>query len=186
MSADFGRDGWDGMNIDTIAIDDNAVTEYSRQIGDRLRMVRKRKRLSLLEVERRSNQEFKASVLGAYERGERVVSVPRLDRLATFYGVPIEQLLRREPSGPRLDGSTEPTGIRLAIDVVKLSQLQGPSFEALTRYLRSIQAQRRDVGADVVVVRRDDISSIAAMIAVPTVFVTARLTELGVLAADGG
>lgn len=174
------------MGIDTLVTEGDATTDYSRQIGDRLRTIRRQKRLSLLEVEQRSNQEFKASVLGAYERGERVVSVPRLDRLSKFYGVPIEQLLPGDTSTGRSAAPTEPAGIRLAIDVVKLSQLQGPSFEALTRYVRAIQAQRRDFGADVVAVRRDDMSSIAAMIAVPTVFVSARLAELGVLAADAG
>jgi transcriptional regulator with XRE-family HTH domain len=180
------------MSIETVATEDSAVTEagaatdYSRQIGDRLRRIRRQQRLSLLEVEQRSNQEFKASVLGAYERGERVVSVPRLDRLATFYGVPIEQLLQRESSAPRSVAHANGVQTKLAIDVVKLSQLQGPSFEALTRYLRSIQAQRQDFGADVVTVRRDDVCSIAAMIAVPTVFVTARLAELGVLSTDAG
>jgi transcriptional regulator with XRE-family HTH domain len=160
--------------------------EYSRQVGDRLRTIRRKQRLSLLEVEQRSNQEFKASVLGAYERGERVVSVPRLDRLSKFYGVPIEQLLQHDAPGPRPEAPIEPFETRLTIDVDKLSRLQGPSFEALTRYLRSIQAQRQDAGVDVVTVRRDDVCSIAAMIAVPTVFVTGRLAELGVLAGNAG
>lgn len=173
------------MGIDTAATEDSSATEYSRLIGDRLRTIRRQKRLSLLEVEQRSNQEFKASVLGAYERGERVVSVPRLDRLATFYGVPIEQLLHRESSGSPTIAHADGAHNTLSIDVVKLSRLQGPSVESLTRYLRSIQARRQDFGAEVVTVRRDDLCSIAAMIAVPTVFVTARLAELGVLATDG-
>jgi hypothetical protein len=124
--------------------------------------------------------------LGAYERGERVVSVPRLDRLARFYGIPIVQLLRREAGA--LASTPVPDGpdVRLTIDVAKLAQLPGPSFEALTRYLRSIQAQRQVFGVDVVTVRRDDVCSIAAMLAVSTGLVTARLAELGVLAADAG
>ena len=32
-------------------------------------------------------------MLGAYERGERAISVPRLQRLARFYNVPVDQLL---------------------------------------------------------------------------------------------
>src|SRR5581483_3457137 len=40
---------------------------------DRLRPIRRQKGLSLHEVEAMSNEEFKASVLGAYERGERVI-----------------------------------------------------------------------------------------------------------------
>src|SRR6056297_1403504 len=76
-------------------IDDEAPSVYSQQVGERLRVIRKQKRLSLQEVEAQSDQEFKASVLGAYERGERALSVPRLDRLAQFYSVPVEQLLPR-------------------------------------------------------------------------------------------
>src|SRR5205085_7741301 len=69
---------------------------YARRVGQRLRAIRRQKRLSLQEVEAASTQEFKASVLGAYERGERVISVPRLQRLADFYSVPVDQLLPRD------------------------------------------------------------------------------------------
>ena len=70
-----------------------AADAYSEQVGQRLRAIRRQKRLSLQEVEVTSTQEFKASVLGAYERGERAISVPRLRRLARFYNVPVDQLL---------------------------------------------------------------------------------------------
>jgi len=69
---------------------------YAVKVGGRLRAIRKQKRLSLQDVEASSDQEFKASVLGAYERGERAISVPRLQRLARFYAVPVDQLLPRE------------------------------------------------------------------------------------------
>ena len=58
------------------------------------RNIRLQKGLSLHDEER-SDKEFKASVLGAYERGERSISVPRLQRLAIFYGVPVDHLLPR-------------------------------------------------------------------------------------------
>src|SRR6478609_1768423 len=64
---------------------DPESTEYARLVGERLRAIRRQKRLSLQEAEELSGQEFKASVLGAYERGERAISVPRLHRLATVY-----------------------------------------------------------------------------------------------------
>ena len=70
-------------------------SEYGRRVGERLRAIRRQKRLSLQDVESESSQEFKASVLGAYERGERAISVPRLQRLAEFYQVPVDQLLPR-------------------------------------------------------------------------------------------
>ena len=71
-----------------VSFDEDAPSAYSQQVGERLRVIRKQKRLSLQEVEAQSTQEFKASVLGAYERGERALSVPRLDRLAQFYSCP--------------------------------------------------------------------------------------------------
>lgn len=72
---------------------EDSRNEYGRAVGERLRLIRRQKRLSLQEVEAVSDQEFKASVLGAYERGERAISVPRLHRLAQFYKVPVDQLL---------------------------------------------------------------------------------------------
>ena len=70
-----------------------ARVAYARAVGARLRAMRKQMRLSLQAVEAMSDQEFKASVLGAYERGERAISVPRLQRLAKLYDVPVDQLL---------------------------------------------------------------------------------------------
>src|ERR1700694_4182694 len=81
-----------------VASDDDEQEEaarvaYARAVGSRLRAMRKQMRLSLQAVEAMSDQEFKASVLGAYERGERAISVPRLQRLAKLYDVPVDQLL---------------------------------------------------------------------------------------------
>ena len=44
---------------------------YNELVGKRLRSIRKQRGLSLQDVQRLSSQEFKAAVLGAYERGER-------------------------------------------------------------------------------------------------------------------
>jgi transcriptional regulator with XRE-family HTH domain len=76
--------------------DNPMPTNYAQRVGERLRLIRKQKGLSLQEVEASSDQEFKASVLGAYERGERAISVPRLQRLARFYNVPVDQLLPQD------------------------------------------------------------------------------------------
>ena len=76
---------------------DEGSSPYSRLVGERLRSIRLQKNMSLGDVEQRSGEEFKASVLGAYERGERAISVPRLERLAKFYDVGIDQLLPRDP-----------------------------------------------------------------------------------------
>ncbi|MFM9136938.1 MAG: helix-turn-helix domain-containing protein, partial [Actinomycetota bacterium] len=116
---------------------------YARQLGERMRAIRQQKGLSLAEVEQSTNQEFKASVMGAYERGERIISVPRLERLARFYNVTIDQMLPRDPQ--RVEG-TQPGAApqkKLRIDVAKLSMMEGTQFTMLERLLRMIQVQRQ-------------------------------------------
>ena len=93
--------------------DTNTTQEYSGRVGERLRAIRRQKRISLQEVEAASGQEFKASVLGAYERGERAISVPRLQRLARFYTVPVDQLLPPD-AGPSF-------GVESAEEVIDLT-----------------------------------------------------------------
>ncbi len=161
--------------------DDDAVSSpYSQKVGERLRAIRRQKRLSLQEVEAQSHQEFKASVLGAYERGERAISVPRLERLAAFYAVPIDQLLPRDDAVPSLDAIDSPTGTsrKLAIDLVKLAQMKGQPFEMLARFLRMIQVQRQDFNGKVLTVRGHDTRAIAAMLDVPIDQVAERLEAL--------
>ena len=167
-------------------IDDDAPSAYSQQVGERLRVIRKQKRLSLQEVEAQSNQEFKASVLGAYERGERALSVPRLDRLSQFYAVPVEQLLPREVTGSEAAAIASPVNKKLAIDVAKLVQLKGSPFEMLARYLKLIQVQRQDFNGRVITVRGDDTRSIAVMLDVPVDQVGERLAALDLLFIPAG
>jgi transcriptional regulator with XRE-family HTH domain len=164
-----------------VSVDEDAPSAYSQQVGERLRVIRKQKRMSLQEVELQSTQEFKASVLGAYERGERALSVPRLDRLAQFYNVPIEQLLPREVTGAEAAAINSPINKKLAIDVSKLVQLSGSPFEMLARYLRLIQVQRQDFNGRVITVRGDDTRAIAAMLDVPVDQVADRLAALDLL-----
>lgn len=161
--------------------DDVDPSAFSQQVGDRLRVIRKQKRLSLQEVEAQSALEFKASVLGAYERGERSLSVPRLDRLSQFYNVPIEQMLPREVTGAEAAAIDSPINKKLAIDVSKLLQLSGSPFEMLARYLRLIQVQRQDFNGRVITVRGDDTRAIAAMLDVPVDQVADRLAALDLL-----
>lgn len=164
--------------------DDDDVTSspYSRKVGERLRTIRRQKRLSLQDVEANSRDEFKASVLGAYERGERAISVPRLERLASFYTVPVDQLLPRDEQTVATDAATDAANARkMAVDLVKLSQLAGAPFEMLARFLRMIQVQRQDFNGKVLTVRGDDTRAIAAMLDVPVDQVGQRLDALDLL-----
>ena len=155
---------------------------FTRLVGERLRRIRQQKQWSLSEVEAKSDSEFKASVLGAYERGERAISVPRLERLARFYGVSIDQLLPRDvqhgnDAGTVADGAPK----KLRIDVAKLSTMAGQHFEMLERFLRMIQVQRQDFNGKVITVRAHDTRAIAVMLDVPVDSVGDKLGELGLL-----
>lgn len=158
--------------------DDVVSSPYSRKVGDRLRVIRRQKRLSLQEVEASSSEEFKASVLGAYERGERAISVPRLERLAKFYNVPVDQLLPREDVTPSNDAEL-PNSKKLAVDLLKLTQLSGQPFEMLARFLKMIQVQRQDFNGRVLTIRRDDMRAIACILGVTQESADQRLDELG-------
>lgn len=154
---------------------------FGRKVGERLRSIRRQKRLSLQDVERSSDQEFKASVLGAYERGERALSVPRLARLAALYRVPVDQLLPEEFSGgaTRGDGSGTDGGAKVRLDLARLRSMNGPEAEMLSRYVEKIQLQRQDFNGRVLTVRGDDMSFIACILGVPDRQAPGRLVEMG-------
>ncbi len=175
--------------------DDTDVEEgdstYGRKVGERLRAIRRQKGLSLQEAEEASEQEFKASVLGAYERGERAISVPRLQRLARFYNVPVDQLLPRDESPSfRTAGGSEDALVdltrplpapprKVVLDLTRLDELAGPSGEMLTRYLAMIQVQRQDFNGRVLTIRRDDLRAIACILDTTVDGANQRLDELG-------
>ena len=154
---------------------------YARLVGERLRQIRQQKKLSLNEVENATNQEFKASVMGAYERGERMISVPRLERLAHFYGVTVDQLLPRDK---QRDGDTQTNNAaptKLRIDVAKLTLRDAKEFKMLERLLRMIQVQRQDFNGKVITVRAHDTRAIAVILDVAVDDVGAKLAELDLL-----
>jgi hypothetical protein len=176
-------------------VSDMGVTgSYARRVGERLRTIRRQKGMSLHEVEHASTQEFKASVLGAYERGERAISVPRLQRLARFYNVPVDQLLPPAPDagfGGRATGGSEeggevttarstlPGAAKVTIDLTRLEGLNGPEAEMLHRYSSMIQMQRQDFNGRVLTIRGDDLRTIACLIGTDFANMVRRLDELG-------
>ena len=157
---------------------------YGRKVGERLRAIRRQKRLSLQEVESASSQEFKASVLGAYERGERAISVPRLLRLAEIYEVPADQLLPRELEGEislvdAATGGAFDMNAGFTIDLVRLHELDDPDAHILDRFATSLQRERQDFNGRMLTIRRDDLRAIACILDCHPDQVPARLNSLG-------
>ena len=120
-------------------------------------------------------------MLGAYERGERMISVPRLERLAHFYGVTVDQLLPRDKQreGDTQTNNAAPTKLR--IDVAKLTLRDAKEFKMLERLLRMIQVQRQDFNGKVITVRAHDTRAIAVILDVAVDDVGAKLAELDLL-----
>ena len=51
----------------------------------------------------------------------------------------------------------------MAVDLSRLSELDGPNFEMLARYLKMIQHARGDYNGKVLTIRADDMRAVAAM-----------------------
>jgi transcriptional regulator with XRE-family HTH domain len=173
-------------------IDGASDRRYAVTVGARLRAIRAQQRLSLQEVEQRSGEEFKASVLGAYERGERAISVARLQRLARFYEVPVDQLLPADDGpgfGPRPGdlapgeggGGAVASLAPVRVDLAALAALQGPQGELLARFVRLVQIQRGDFNGQVLTLRSSDHVALSCILDVTPEAVPSCLDGLGIL-----
>lgn len=109
------------------------VDDFNYALGQRLRAARRHRGWSLGDVESHTEGEFKASVVGAYERGERSISVQRFAALADIYGASAGDLLPPE------------SGSELVID---LDALTGDDGDLVDRYLAAIQMMRKQPGVD--------------------------------------
>lgn len=159
----------------------SAAERYAIELGERLRNVRQQQDLSLHDVEDASDGELKASVVGAYERGERAVSVSRLRALAEFYRVPVSSLLPATSGAPTARASSR-TGERLVIDLTAL-EYEGVADEeraVIERYVGAIQAQRGDYNGRVLTVRASDVRALAAVLDQEVPAFREHLTAVGV------
>jgi transcriptional regulator with XRE-family HTH domain len=133
--------------------------DYQQLLGERLRAIRSQQDLTLQDVEEKSDGEWKAVVIGSYERGDRAISVAKLARLAQFYGVPLRDLLPRTDPQPS-SGDDAP---RVVLDLMRVPG--GPeasdAMAALARYARRIQIQRGDYNGRMLSLRAEDIRAIA-------------------------
>ena len=154
-----------------------ATPVYNELVGARLRSIRKQRGLSLQDVQRLSNGEFKAAVVGAYERGERSLSLPRLQRLAAFFQVPITQFLPQEETGEATITPLPSGGV--TIDLNRVEALAGTEADIFDRFLRSIQMMRQDFNGKVLTIRRDDLRLLALLLDEPEDAFKKRLIELG-------
>lgn len=136
------------------------AVDHQQRLGARLRSIRRQQGLTLHDVEERSEGEWKAVVVGSYERGDRAISVAKLARLADFYTVPLHDLLPTEEPPP---GSVDPDTLpRVCLDLTELAVDDADQvLSAMARYARRIQVERGDYNGRMLTIRRDDLRAIA-------------------------
>lgn len=157
MSADvaFGNDTDPTPPNDAEAVD----PDHQARLGARLRSIRHQQGLSLAAVQAKSGGRWKAVVIGAYERGDRTITIARLQELARFYGVPLADLL---PS-PAADhgGRAED---RYVIDLAALRQATASGQRELlpvARFAAHIRRHRGDHNGRVLTIRASDMEMLA-------------------------
>jgi transcriptional regulator with XRE-family HTH domain len=155
-------------------------SETSHAIGERLRQIRKEQRLSLHDVEQQSGHEFKASVVGAYERGERSISVARLIRLCEHYHVSPATVLPQETT---IDLTAEDGHARrVVIDLTKIAQNNHAEAMVIGRFAQSVHQQRNDSSGRFLTLRSDDMRILSAVFGKSIEDFTQRLAEINLLA----
>ena len=138
--------------------DDDSPSMFSVEVGQRLRAVRRARELSLDDVERTSGGRWSASAVGAYERGFRNLSLPRLRELADFYTVPMGVLLGEDDGQSRTSGQV----VKVVLDLEALGHIV--DAEPVVRYLRTIIIERGDFNGRMLSIRRDDIRALCAIL----------------------
>ncbi len=142
---------------------------YGRKVGERLRLIRRQKRMSLQEVEAL----VEPGVQGVGPRRLRARRARHLGASAAAAGPLLQRpgrpapaqrrrplVRRRAPAAaPSHDGS-------VTIDLRRLERLNGAEADMLSRYLTMIQLQRQDFNGRMLTIRRDDLRAIACILGV--------------------
>jgi transcriptional regulator with XRE-family HTH domain len=158
------------------------TAEYARHLGERLRRIRLQKGLSLQDVQDSSRGQLKAQVVGAYERGDRNMTVLRLVELADFYGVSPPDILPEDDVG----GAGGALRQRLVLDLERIGELPDRERAPLERFAKAVQRQRGDFNGRVLTIREDDLMALALLYETTSEEIAERLTAWGLLASDSG
>jgi transcriptional regulator with XRE-family HTH domain len=148
--------------------------EFSASVGQRLRAIRQAQGLSLAEVETRSEGRWSASAIGAYERGFRTLSLPRLKSLADFYKVPVAVLL-----GEPLPVASSSERRKIVLDLAALNRIDPAA--PIRRFVQSIIEARGDFNGRVLSLRHDDLKALCTLVGGDIPTGVAQLRSWGVM-----
>jgi transcriptional regulator with XRE-family HTH domain len=159
-------------------------------VAERLRRVRVSRHLTLHDVEAMTSGEFKASVLGAYERGDRSLSIRRLARLAEVYGVDPAQLLSAEDE-------IDLRGLQAEEDEIDLRGLQAEErrarpttgtdlpLAAVARLSADVRTRRRELVFTPLTLRASDVEFLGILFAFDQEQLDELLAQFGLSAPRG-
>lgn len=149
---------------------------HTKAIGQRLRHIRHQQRLSLADVEKRSGGTWKAVVVGAYERGDRTVSLSRLTALAEFYRVALADVL---PSAGVAEADRG--GRRVVLDLTALTITHTEEVATVARFAQQLQRRRGDHNGRMLSLRASDLEMLGLTMGVDGEELLARLRAQGVV-----
>ncbi|MGI8773436.1 MAG: transcriptional regulator [Actinomycetota bacterium] len=152
--------------------------DYAKTLGERLRGIRIQKNMSLQDVQESSSGKWKAAVVGAYERGDRNVTVAKLAELAGFYGVPVSEII---PSDGGHAGSAFDRRRRVVLDLEGLERVPESDRDPLSRFTTAIQIQRGDFNGRVLTIREDDLMALALLYQTSADDLARQLDDWGLL-----
>ena len=144
------------------------------KIAASLRAIRKGRGMTLKDVEKNSRGKWKAVVIGSYERCDRALSLNKAVQLASFYKVPLDELL----------GITSPVKSehsRFTFDMRALSKNENPGLISLKRFLNALVTARRDWNGEVFSIRGADLAAVSALLAIPEIRLRDELVAHGLL-----
>lgn len=129
---------------------------HALAIGARLRRVRHQQGMSLADVQEASGGRWKSVVVGAYERGDRAITVGRLSELASFYQVPLVDLL------PDPTAAEQVQVARSTLDLQRLDAAPATQgLAAIARFAEHIRRRRGDHNGLVLTLRAGDLETVA-------------------------
>jgi transcriptional regulator with XRE-family HTH domain len=146
--------------------------EYARGVGQRLRRIRMDKGMSLGDVNEASEGRWKAAVIGAYERGDRNITVARLAELAAFYAVSVSELIPEEEASSEADVNSSV----MLLTAENLDALTAGEREIVERFADSILLRRGELTDDgAVSIRSADLDALALVLGTTSAALADRL-----------
>lgn len=144
------------------------MNDVLQAVGAELRQARRAAGLSLRDLPARSNDIFKPSAVGGYERGERSISVERFCQLCNLYGAYAGEILGKALIRRSFLGSVR-------VDVEQLNKVNQREAHILLDLVQRVQRHRGVSNDESLVIRGADIEVVAQSAELPADALIERL-----------